>query len=249
MPLVHFGKAPYAPASSIIAVIEKHRHVRLTKIDEAILDARIGITEALRPRTLAALEMLDLIDSDGVPTPVFAQIPNLSDAEFKPALGEMLRKAYAPIIEDLKADELGKADKVEAAFRSFTPTGQIKRMVNLYLGLMTYAELITEGPRTRGKSTSVASGVPSAPRIRTVTPTRTQTKAPEEKPFVPPQDPPPQSAYSRSVDLAGGAGVITLSGSVNPFALKGASRDFVFAMIDLMDDYDVLNDEAGVSTP
>jgi hypothetical protein len=234
MPLVHFGKAPYAPSGAVIAVLEKHRQVRLPKIDDPVLEARIGVSEALRPRVLASLELLEFIDGDGVPTAEFARLPNLTDADYKPAVAGMLRKVYAPIIEDVKAEDVGNPDAVEAAFRSFTPTGQIKRMVHLYLGLMAYAGVIAEAPRRRSKSDA------PAPRPRV-----TSQNKPDVKEKVgqtpPPLDLPPAtpSAYSKSINLAGGAGSITLSGTVNPFALKGASRDFVFALIDLMDDYEI----------
>lgn len=232
MPLEHFGKAPYAPSQSVIDVIEKHRQVGLTKIDDAVLDARVGITKALRPRTLASLEMLDFIKADGTISTEFARLAEVPDEHYKSALADMLRAAYKPIIDDLKTEDIGDAAKVEGAFRSFTPVGQIKRMVNLYLGLMSFAGVITQGPRTRGSKSTSTHG--ASPKTRN---THQSQQKPPPQGGTPERNPMPPSAYSRSVDLDGNAGTITLSGTVNPFALKGVSREFVFSMIDLMDDY------------
>lgn len=237
--LVHFGQAPYAPAPAMIAVLEKHRQVRLNKIDDVTLDLRIGITETLRPRVLRSLKVLGFIDDEGVPTAEFAKLPGLSDADYMPFLADMLVDAYAPVLEDIGDKDMGDADAVEAAFRSFTPTGQIKRMVNLYLGLMSYAGVITEGPRKRGGKS------PSAPAsARTV-------RTPKQK-SLPVVDPTPISevtvtptnATTQTVTLRSG-GTVTLGYDASLFDLDDDDREFVLDLVLKVKNYENLRPVKG----
>ena len=70
---------------SIKAVIEKHRQVSLQDVSLERLQ-RIGVTEALAPRTLYALTFLGFYDERGRVTPEFDALRKLPEHEFKPAL-------------------------------------------------------------------------------------------------------------------------------------------------------------------
>jgi hypothetical protein len=141
-------RGPYASTGSITTVIEKHRQVGLPTMGLQRLQ-QIGITEALAPRTMHALVFLNFYDEDGNITPEFDALRKVPEHDFKPRLAALLREAYAPILEVLDPATATQTD-VENAFRGFEPTGQIPRMVQLFMGLMTYAEVMPEIKRRSG---------------------------------------------------------------------------------------------------
>lgn len=142
------GRAPYASTGSIQKVIEKHRQMSLPTVNPQRLQ-QIGITESLVPRTLYALEALGFYDESGNITPEFDALRKVPEHDFKPRLAALLREAYAPILEVLDPATATQTD-VENAFRGFEPTGQIPRMVQLFMGLMAYAEVMPEVKRRSG---------------------------------------------------------------------------------------------------
>jgi len=145
MAVQHGGRAPYASTGSITKVIDKHRQVGLQTVDLQILQ-RVGVTEALAPRTLQALTSLGFYGEDGDVTPEFNALRHAAEHDFKPRLAALLRESYAPILEVLDLDTATPLD-VENAFRGFLPTGQIPRMVQLFMGLMAYVGLMPEPKR------------------------------------------------------------------------------------------------------
>jgi hypothetical protein len=151
------GRAPYASTGSIKTVIEKHRQVGLQDVSLERLQ-RIGITEALAPRTLYALTFLGFYDEGGHVTPEFDAVRKVPEHDFKPALADLLKQAYAPILENLDPAVATQLD-VENAFRGFEPTGQLPRMVQLFMGLMAYVGLMPE-PKRRAGAVSQAAKSP-----------------------------------------------------------------------------------------
>jgi hypothetical protein len=139
------ARAPYASTGSITAVIEKHRQVGLQSMSLQRLQ-QIGITEALAPRTMHTLTILDFYDDQGNVTPEFDALKKVPEHDFKPRLAALLREAYAPVLEVLDPATATLLD-VENAFRGFEPTGQIPRMVQLFMGLMIYAGVMPEDRR------------------------------------------------------------------------------------------------------
>lgn len=243
------GRAPYAPATAVLAILSQHRKTPISKFDATVLDRQVSISASLIPRTLVTLQLLGFSDEEGLATPAFAALARVPEAQLKAAVGDILRDAYEPVLAALGGDpSAASLDDLQAAFRSYNPLGQLERMIQLFTGLMAYIGMMPEVPRRRTKGGKAES----APRPRNGSGAKPKDEAKDlEKSFerTPPPLPElsPPSAYSRSVALTGGAGSITLSGTVNPFALKGASRDFVFALIDLMDDYEILKDDGEVS--
>jgi hypothetical protein len=166
------ARAPYASTGSIIKVIDKHRQVGLQSISLQRLD-QIGITAALAPRTLQALTLLGFYDENGDVTPEFDALRHTPEHEFKPRLAALLREAYASILEVLDPATATPLD-VENAFRGFLPTGQIPRMVHLFMGLMIYAGLMPEErqrPRQEAARPTAARLIGRRPRKRIVVPT------------------------------------------------------------------------------
>lgn len=181
--------APYAPASAIMDLIERHRNRGLpSPIDGDVL-ARAGIAASLIPRTLYALQVLDLIHEDKKPTNVLEGLRLAPEAEYKAKLAEWLKWAYADALQyiDPAADD---ETAIRDAFRNYQPIGQQSRMVTLFTGLFRAAGIGAEKPDRPTKksgaggasrSRSGAAGVlksQSGGRSGTLPPTRPSPRTP-----------------------------------------------------------------------
>lgn len=158
MPVTQDKPAPYAPSSTVLEVINRYRDRGLPKPIDGDVLTRAGISQTVIPRTLQALQLLDLIDAEGVPTDTFESIRKAPEVEYQQRLREWLNSAYADVIQyvDPQTDD---ETKVRDAFRSYNPVGQQSRMVSLFMNLYAAA-----GVR------STAAPKASAPRAPRATP-------------------------------------------------------------------------------
>lgn len=214
-------RGPYASTGSIKKVIEKHRQIRLPTVDLMRLQ-NIGITEALAPRTLHALVFLGFYDEDGKVTPEFDALCGVPEEDFKPRLAALLRKAYAPILEVLDPATAMPAD-VENAFRGFQPVGQLPRMVQLFIGLMTYVGIMPEVKRhvvsvrsdpPRAEVRRLRARVPSVEVVQTKPPVEREVPRMVESAELAPSKDADDRAERREVML-GDAGKVTIIVEVN----------------------------------
>jgi Family of unknown function (DUF5343) len=240
------ARAPYASTGSIIKVIEKHRQMGLQTISLQRLQ-QIGVTEPLAPRTLQALIFLGFYDDNGDVTPEFDALRKVPEHDFKPYLADLLRKAYAPILEVLTPATASPMD-VENAFRGFEPTGQLSRMVQLFMGLMIYVDLMPEDrrkPSTGGgrppgsRSTSGASGRKSAATAGGGVGTGFY-ETPAETP--PSDENPPGAGFTQTdantfiLKLPSGP-EMTLMVRIDVMRASVADRNFIFKIIDELREY------------
>ncbi|MGH8915851.1 MAG: DUF5343 domain-containing protein [Acidimicrobiia bacterium] len=161
MPLIKGDRAPYAPPSTVLEVIDRYRNFSMaTPVDLDVIQLA-GVAESLAPRTLQALRLLDLIDDQGNPEQVFNELRETANADLPGRLAEHLRQVYQEVFAfvDPKADPI---DRVEDAFRSFHPHGQRARMVTLFMGLCERAGLADEAVAPRAPSKVAPK--PVAPR-------------------------------------------------------------------------------------
>jgi len=135
--------SPYGPIKAIIDLIERHRSRGLPSPVTADILGRAGISDSLIPRTLQALQTLDLIDEGGRPTPTFEGIRLAPETEYKKRLEDWLKAAYADVFSfvDPTVDD---ETKIRDAFRNYQPVGQQPRMVALFQGLCAAAGIIRE---------------------------------------------------------------------------------------------------------
>jgi hypothetical protein len=196
--------APYASTASILTVISKHRQVGLRTIDRTMLQ-RIGVTEALAPRTLNALITLDFFDQSGQVTPAFDALRKAGEEDFKPLLGELLQKAYAQILTVVDPSTATPQD-VENAFRGYEPTGQLGRMVQLFIGMFTYVGLMPERTARRERGVSEKRRVVNTIKRQKLS---TETGGVTDPPQSPPKPKAAANTTLRSIDL-GSAGSVTL---------------------------------------
>lgn len=163
MPLQPAGPAPYAPAGAILSVIDRYREVGFS--GQPVTDltlGKIGVSESLRPRTIASLRLLDLIQDDGTPTDQLDVLKNARPAEFDDRLAEWLRDTYAPIF-GFCDPATATAKQIEEAFWGYEPAGQRTRMANLFSGLAARAGLIAVAPqKPRGRHANPTTNATSA---------------------------------------------------------------------------------------
>lgn len=160
MPVTADKPSPYAPPSAILDLIERHRSRGLPSPVNAEVLGRSGISDSLIPRTIQALQTLDLIDDQSKPTQVFEGIRLAPEAEYKKRLEDWLKGAYADVfsfVDPSKDDET----QIRDAFRSYQPIGQQGRMVTLFLGLCAAAGLTPE-KALQPRPTSVSRPASSA---------------------------------------------------------------------------------------
>ena len=167
MPVTADKSAPYAPAATVIDVLARHRDRGLPVPLSAEALGRIGVSDSLNSRVLYALNVLDLVDANGSPTPALEALRLAPEAEYKAKQEEWLKSAYADIfsiVDPAKDDET----RIRDAFRNYQPVGQQSRMVTLFMGLCANAGMIAEkatAPRpssgARPTSTTRSSSAPS----------------------------------------------------------------------------------------
>jgi hypothetical protein len=126
--------APYAPPSAVMAVIHFYRKrdvpasVTLTSLQQ------IGVTEALAPRTMAALKFLSLLNDDGTTTEQFRAIRYASDDDYQQVLTGILEAAYREVLDHLDLSTAGDRE-LNNAFIPYSPGGQRPRMITLFQAL------------------------------------------------------------------------------------------------------------------
>jgi hypothetical protein len=133
---------PYTAGAAITTVLRRFRDKGLSVPITADVLMRAGVSDSLVPRTLQSLQILELIDESGQPTPTLLKMRSVPEADYKATLAEWIRAVYAEVFQfaDPQTDD---AVRVRDAFRTFLPHGQQDRMVSLFLTLCAEAGLAT----------------------------------------------------------------------------------------------------------
>ena len=162
--------APYAPAATILGLVDRYRERGLPKPITGEVLARAGVSDSLVPRTLYALQVLDLLDEGGDPTQIFDAIRLASESEYQQRLQEWLNTSYADVLSfvDPQTDD---ETKIRDAFRSYKPIGQQSRMVTLFLGLCAAAGMAAERA-TKSRQSRAPKEQQRTPLKTTQNPTR-----------------------------------------------------------------------------
>lgn len=154
MALTSNGNAPYAPASTIVALVKRFRDKGLSFPVTPEVLIRAGVAESLAQRVFQSLVLLELIDADGQATDVLKSIRSVSEKEYAPTLQAWIKQVYAEVFA-FADPASGDETEVRDAFRAFLPHAQQERMVKLFMALCAEAGLASEEkkaevkPRTR----------------------------------------------------------------------------------------------------
>jgi hypothetical protein len=140
----------YTAGSAVIGVLRRFRDKGLATPFTLDVLVRAGVPESLGRRTLQSLQVLDLIDDKGTPTPTLNKIRLAPEKEYQSVVAEWIKSAYAEVFQfvDPSTDD---AAAIRDAFRSYTPVGQQDRMVALFLALCAEAGLIAESKKSEPK--------------------------------------------------------------------------------------------------
>lgn len=146
MPIQPNGVAPYAPAATVLSVVDRARERGLpTPVTKDVL-MRAGVSESLIPRTLQALQLLELVNEDGTWTQNLETLRRAPEAELQSRFAEIIRSVYADVFQYIDP-AIASATQMRDAFRSYSPHGQQDRMVTLFTGLCQRAGLVaSEAP-------------------------------------------------------------------------------------------------------
>src|SRR5438128_375580 len=118
MPVTQNRPGPYTAPSAVATVLEKHRNRGLSSpIDASVLE-RIGIPVSLIPRTLQALQTLDLITEDGSPSEVLEGLRLAPEAEYKKRMAEWLTDTYADALQFVDPATASETE-IRDAFRKY----------------------------------------------------------------------------------------------------------------------------------
>lgn len=185
------GTAPYTSAPALIKVIEGYRDRGLQTPFTLDVLMKAGVSEALAPRTLQALEVLGLVDDTGTPTATLDGLRRAPATEYQDRFAEFLRGAYAEVFAFADPREDSR-ERIRDAFRDFTPRGQQERMVSLFLALCAYAGII-DRPLPAVRKTVTTQRVEGSRRVRQskIAPRRVGPSEPDLQPVRAETAPPP----------------------------------------------------------
>lgn len=163
------ASAPYTSGNSLTTLMRRYRDKGLSKPITGEVLMKAGVSDSLVPRTLQALQMLDLIDDSGEPTPTFEKMRTVPEADYQECLADWLRSAYADVFQYVDPSEDDSA-RVRDAFRTYTPHGQQDRMVALFMSLCADAGLVDESkksaPKPGGRKQSVRTPRQKTPPVK-----------------------------------------------------------------------------------
>lgn len=134
--------APYAPPSAISDLIDRYRNRGLTTPFTKEVLGRAGVSDSLIPRTIQALQGLELIDAEGQPTETFESLRRAPEPDFKNQLTAWITAVYADVLSFVNPNDSETA--IRDAFRAYNPVGQQPRMVALFIGLCRLAGMRTD---------------------------------------------------------------------------------------------------------
>lgn len=182
MPLQHNGSAPYAPASTVLSLIERARTRGLPKPITKDVLLRAGVAESLVPRTLHALQLLELIADDGTWTQNLETLRSVPEVEFQARLAEIIRAVYEDVFKFVDPSK-DNPTAVRDAFRGYIPHGQQDRMVPLFLALcqkagITNSESVLRAPREHRPTKMQRAPKPDLPQSKKRSPSSLDLPAP-----------------------------------------------------------------------
>jgi hypothetical protein len=230
-------KAKTPPSMSPVTLtnfVETHRRTLPSRIDRSLMKSVAGSDQA---KILGALEFLDLIQSNGTPTPKFEALRQAGEdeAEVKRAWSSTVEGAFPLMFQGFDLTTATQAMIDERSREEFSISGDtVRKAVAFFLALCRYANIPLS---SYVKATRVRSGrPPGAPRRTTPRPkpSDTKPKPPEERV----RDDNGETGETKTISLRSGAGTIKLTVSVGWMDLTGADRDFVLKLIDDLKQYE-----------
>lgn len=155
----------YTAGAAVLNVMHRYRDKGLTVPITPEVLIRAGVSDSLVPRTMQSLQLLQLIDEAGHPTPTLKKIKSVPQADYQTTVAEWVRSVYAEVFMFVDP-ETDDAIRVRDAFRSYVPHGQQTRMVALFMALCAEAGIVSatkkNEPRTAARKAATGRPAPKA---------------------------------------------------------------------------------------
>lgn len=203
-------------------------------IDKTLFPGQAG---GVQNHIMAALKFLALIDDNGKPTKSLHELTAREEADRKQAMGAILRSRYVDIFAlDIERATMGQLD--EAMQSSYNVTGDTRgKAIRFFLAAAKYADIPLSRHLKDGTPPPVKKKSNGARRQQPTGQTAVVT-APSPEPRAPPASAAPSTpGTSRTVTLVSG-GTLTVSATLDMFALSPDDRVFVFKLIDQLAEYE-----------
>lgn len=222
--------APYVPFSTFETGLNLLKsHGLPSRIDSSVFKSMSG---SAQNQLLAAFRFLGVTDESGKPSQEMQRL--VDDETRNETIGRLLREKY----RDLLAINLEKASpkQFEEAIRLYNVQGeQLRKAKSFFLKCAQAAEIPLSSHLTLKTRASVS-------RKRTASKKNgASTKPPAEQEVITIEV--PKGSDVKRIKLPEVGGELTLTGTFNALKLRGAERDLVFKIVDLMNDYEALSDD------
>jgi hypothetical protein len=192
-----------------------------------------GMAGGVQSQLFAGLRFLGLIDDDSKPTTKLHGLAVQDETARKVALNAIIRESYADVFAlDLVKTTPGElTERMRSAYGVGGDTAE--KAVRFFLAAVSYLDIPVSPLFKTAKANGNSGTVAGAPRRRRRTaPTKTADAEPP-----PPNPTPASTGESRTVTLKSG-GTLTLSASTGFFSLSSTDRNFVFGLIDKLEEYE-----------
>jgi hypothetical protein len=221
--------AAYLPWATFKSALDQLAQGMPSRIDRSVFP---GMAWNMQTQLFAALKFLELVKGEDEPTQALHDLVTGSAAERKAKLKALIESSYSELI----AIDLTKATRAhfeEKLGELYSVSGDTrKKAVRFFINAAEEVAIPLSAfiaPKD-GKAAGKVRRAPSKPR--------TPKKAVAAKPA---QQADPETGKadgtSKSVSLASG-GTLTLSATLDLFALNAADRTFVFSIIDKLEAYE-----------
>jgi hypothetical protein len=222
---------PYLPFKTLLGVLDSlDSHGMPNKIDRSVFPSQSGVMQG---QIMSALRFFDLIDDLGNPAKELESLASEKDKR-QENLKPLLTKHYHDVIKI----DLTKASpsQLDQAFDAYGIGGDTKKKAkSFFIKAAQFVGLPLSPLITRKTRSS------SGPRRKRNTSAKANVEEPQSNGAE--RSTPASSGMNKTITLRSG-GELTLSLSVNLFDLQGNERNFVFGLIDQIQDY-----EKGSSKP
>lgn len=217
--------AVYVSWVTFKTAIEQLAQAIPNRIDRSVFQSLSGGVQA---QLLAGFKFLGLIADDLKPTPALIELAVPDEALRKKALETILRSRYSELFA-LELTKTTPAQLAERMAQKYSVGGDTKeKAIRFFLAAITYLDIpiskLFKIPKARSNGGSTR-------RQRSVV---SRQKLTSETPF---PASPATGGPARTVSLRGG-GTLTVSATLDLFALTPEDRDFVFRLIDQLSAYE-----------
>jgi hypothetical protein len=227
------GTAVYVPWRTMTNTWDALAAHMPNRIDKSAFPGQSG---AVQTQLLIAFRFLGLIDADGKPTPALHAVAVADETARKAALKKILESRYADLFA-LNLMKTTPAEFAEQMTKSYNVSGDTRiKATRFFLAATAYLGIPVSPLLLRDKTKAGGAATKSGQRKRRVK----RTDEDPEDDLDDLDDDPPSAGESRSVTLKSG-GTLTLSASTKFMALSSADRNFVFGLIDKLEEYEKEN--------